>query len=174
MVDHTNNHNLGTPTKADAPAPAPTRRVKALTGAMQWRHLLAEEDLRCERTGFQAGVISIDHGPSHAVGIDNVSSDAADARTNKIVNLLQDQLEFTNRVGVLSPHEISVLIIPVADVGATERCANAIDAALRSVGIHAAIGFALRRQDGNGILGAAARADACAAVAHSRQLRLSV
>ena len=64
-------------------------------------------------------------------------------------------------------------MIPVASVGATETLAHKLDQALRASGVEAAIGFALRRDDGEGLLGAAARADACAAVAHSRHLRLT-
>lgn len=149
-------------TSNSAPSTASRMSAPVLQGAAAWSQLLTEEDLRCERTGFQAGVISIDHGPT-----------GTDERTATVLAVLDRHLQFTHRVGVLNENELSILMIPVATVGATEQLARAIDKALRSAGIRAAIGFALRRQDGAGLHGAAARADACAAVAHSRQLRLT-
>ncbi len=148
--------------------------VPALHGVHAWSELLTEEDLRCERTGFQAGIISIDHGATGRAEETSAPIDTTtDDRTAAILAVVNDNLQFTNRVGVLNENEICVLMIPVANVGATEVLARKIDTALRSAGINAAIGFALRRSDGAGLHGAAARADACAAVAHSRQLRLT-
>lgn len=142
-----------------------TRRTPVLHGATAWRQLLAEEERRCERTGFRAGVISIDHGPTEGL--------ADSGRTARLLKVLSDHLEWTDRVCVINDAELSVLMIPVRDVGATERRARAIDDALGAIGIKTAIGYALRRDDGNGLFGTAARADACAAVAHSRHIRLT-
>ncbi len=141
------------------------RRTPVLRGVSAWRQLLAEEEQRCERTGFRAGIISIDHGPTEGT---------ADAdRTAMVLAVLADQLEWTDRVCVINNSELLILMIPVRSVGATERRARAIDDGMRAIGINAAIGYALRRGDGNGLFGAAARAVACAAVAHSRHIRLT-
>ncbi len=89
-----------------------------------------------------------------------------------MVRVLGETLSLTDRACILNDNEIAILMMPVADTGATERLARTINTQLEQRGISAAIGFALRRDDGSGLSGASARADACAAIAHARKIRL--
>ncbi len=131
-----------------------------------WRLLLEAEEERCRRTGFRAGVLSLEFGPSSA------DFDWNDPhRTVAILETVFDHLNPTDQVCTLSAHEIGVLLIPVDTVHEVEGRAIELDAALKANGIDLAIGWALRRPDA-GLFDAAARADANAAVAHQRALRL--
>ncbi len=151
----------------------PGQRRVEIGNLQSWRHLLAQEDERCVESGFSAGVLSISFGSSRGVEIDGLT---ADQRMAEVIDVVLDTVAFTDRVCMLSPTELAVLIIPLPDVHEAELRAIAVDVALRDAGIDAGIGWAVRRplgSMGDGPLqAAAARADANAATAHGRHLRL--
>lgn len=147
MVDDGSDSTL--PMTTHAVGSPPTAEPTADPAA--WRQLLVDEERRCSTLGLRAGVLALDVG---APSIPN--------RT-LVLDVLSRHLTPTDRVGVLSDHELAVLLVPVENAHDLEVRAVALDRDLRAAGAACAVGWALRRADG--LLGAAGRADAAAATA---------
>ena len=110
-----------------------------------WKSFLRAEDRRCDELHLAAALVTI--------GLRS-AGDFASA-----CDVLDGVLRPTDRIGVLCPDELSVLLLPVADIHDAQRTVQQIDAALRVASIEAHVGWAMRL-DGHGLFHAAARADA--------------
>lgn len=130
----------------------------------EWHRLLEREERRCQDTGFGAGVVSIDFGAS---GDDPPSPE----RTRQVLELAESAVAWTDRFCLVAPNVVSVLVIPITEIHQLERMARRLDGVCRDGGIQAAIGWSHRR-DSSDLVAAWARADANAAVAHARHVRL--
>lgn len=129
-----------------------------------WHRLLAEEDQRCREAGFGAGLVSIDFG---ATGDEMPPPE----RTRRVLDLVEASIAWTDRYCLVAPDVVSILVIPITEIHQLERMARRLDRACRDAGIQAAIGWSHRR-DSTDLVAAWARADANAAVAHARHVRL--
>ena len=173
MDNTTNTTQAAGPVPGMIPYIRPGQRRVDIGNRESWRHLLAQEDQRCVESGFGAGVLSISFGSSSGAEPDGQT---VEQRMAEVLDVVLETVSFTDRVCMLSATEIAVLIIPLPDVHEAELRAIAVDVALRDAGIDAGIGWAVRRPIG--VMGdrplqvAAARADANAATAHGRHLRL--
>ena len=141
--------------------PAPPQ---LLPSPIAWRQLLGEEELRCQELGFQAGIVSVEFGASGGAG-------PSTSRTEDALAAIKATIAWTDRIGETGSGAISILVTPINDIHQLERLANRVKRSLREAGIDAAVGFAHRRP-ATGLHAAAARADANAAVDHSRHIRL--
>lgn len=174
VMDDTTN-----PTEAAGSIPGmmpyirPGQRRVDIGNRESWRHLLSQEDQRCVDSGFSAGVLSISFGSSSGVSPDGQT---AEQRMAEVLDVVLETVSFTDRVCMLSATELAVLLIPLPDLQEAELRAIAVDVALRAAGIDAGIGWAVRRpvamMGDRPLQEAAARADANAATAHGRHLRL--
>ncbi|MGI9602812.1 MAG: hypothetical protein ACR2QE_13075 [Acidimicrobiales bacterium] len=139
----------------------PERRVATPAG---WTELLLEEEQRCATAGFGAGIVSIDFGGSDSAAPHR-------ERTAEILSLVEASVAWTDRFCLVTPHVVSILAMPITEIHQLERLARRLDAVCRDAGIHAAIGWSHRRETSD-LMAAWARADANAAVAHARHVRL--
>lgn len=134
----------------DASVPEATQLVD---GSGAWRAVLIDEERQCRSFGFGAAVVSV------SVPFD-LDSPAAPSRA--LVDAVRGVLRPTDRIGLLSPTELSVLLIPLASIHEARRLVEAIDDSLRRLTDGTRVGWALRvaRHD---LLHAAAHADAAMA-----------
>ena len=137
----------------------PERRV---SDPAAWREMLMEEEQRCAAAGFGAGLVSIDFGGSEH---------PSEARADEILRLVDTSIAWTDRYCLVAPGVVSVLAVPLTEIHQLERLARRLDSLCRQAGIHTAIGWSHRR-DSSDLIAAWARADANAAVAHARHVRL--
>ncbi|NNE73238.1 MAG: hypothetical protein HKN26_06220 [Acidimicrobiales bacterium] len=139
-------------------------RTFAVGDLDHWRRLLIDEEVRCQSTGFPAGVLSIDFGSSVAGARHNAE------RAQQVIDIVARHLEFTDRVCVVGPNQLGVLLIPLRNVHDAELRAIEIDDSLTEAGIIAGLGWAVRRE--SGLVDAWARADGNAATSHARSVHL--
>jgi len=130
----------------------------------EWHRLLEHEERRCQEAGFGAGVVSIDFGASG----DHLPPPE---RTQQVLELAEGAIAWTDRFCLVAPNVVSILMIPITEIHQLERLARRLDGVCRSAGVQAAIGWSHRR-DSSDLVAAWARADANAAVAHARHVRL--
>ncbi|MDH3708073.1 MAG: hypothetical protein OES57_18560 [Acidimicrobiia bacterium] len=130
----------------------------------EWHELLHREDRRCEEAGFGAGIVSIDFGAS-------AGQMPAPQRTQQVLELVERTIAWTDRFCLVAPNVASILVIPITEIHQLERLARRLDGVCRDAGVQAAIGWSHRR-DSSDLVAAWARADANAAVAHARHVRL--
>jgi hypothetical protein len=124
-----------------------------VVGSGAWRAVLLDEEGTCQSFGFGAAVVSI------SVPLD---LDSPDAPGGAMVDAVRGALRSTDRIGLLSPTELTVLLIPLASIHEARAIVATIDAALRQAAGGTRVGWALRvpRHD---LLHAAAHADAAMA-----------
>ena len=111
----------------------------------KWKQFLGAEDRRCEEHHLAAALVTIGLHDERAL--------------DSLISALQGVLRPTDRIGVLCPDELSVLLVPLDDIHHAQRMVQQIDATLRTAKIGAHIGWAMRL-DGHGIFHSSARADA--------------
>jgi len=122
-----------------------TRGARVERDLDRWKAFLRDEDRRCEELHLGAALVTV--GLVHG------------REANAAIRALLGALRPTDRVGVLGEDELTVLVAPVDDIRHAQKLVQAIDAALRSAGVAAHIGWA-PRAEGHGLFHAAARADA--------------
>jgi hypothetical protein len=124
-----------------------------IQGSGAWNAVLLEEERQCRSFGFGAVVVSI------SVPLD-LDSPTGPGRT--LVDAVRAPLRPTDRIAVLSPTELSVLLIPMASIHEAQALVTAVHTSLRRVADGTCIGWAARapRHD---LLHAAAHADAAMA-----------
>ena len=145
-----------TPISTDVSRRVPSRAA--------WHELLSDEEQRCRAVGLGAGIVSIDFGGSAELA-------ASADRTEQVLDVVAGATAWTDRFCLVAPNVVSVLVIPITEIHQLERLARRLDAVCRDAGVHAAIGWSHRR-DSSDLVAAWARADANAAVAHARHVRL--
>lgn len=139
---HGPNDATGTSVVTSTDAPGATMLERDLG---RWKTFLRDEDRRCEELRMGAALVTIGL-------VDAARSDAA-------IAALVGVLRRTDRVAVLGPDELTVLVAPVDDIRHAQRLVQQIDGVLRDAGLGAHIGWAMRAE-GHGLFHAAARADA--------------
>jgi hypothetical protein len=144
-----------TPTVRSAPTVAGGPTVAPDVDA--WKAALDAQEALCARHSFGAAVVSIALRPR-------------DNRTQALA-VLSAELTTTDIVGLISATEIGVVLVPLESIFAAQQRVQKIDDALRTAGIVAAVGWAMR-QDHHGLFQAAARADAAVGSAQRRHVDL--
>ncbi|HEV8295659.1 MAG TPA: hypothetical protein VGQ20_00130 [Acidimicrobiales bacterium] len=110
-----------------------------------WKEYLREQERLCHAHHFVAALVT--------VGVDAAS------QLDPSIEILVPMLRSTDRMGVLCPTELSVLLMPLESIHHAQRLVHVLDGALRTAGLPAHLGWAMR-QEGHGLFHAAARADA--------------
>ena len=137
----------------DPSVDASVPEAAAVVGSGAWRALLLDEERTCRTFGLGAAVVSI------SVPLD---LDSPGSPRPALVDAVRGALRSTDRIGLLSPTELTVLLIPLASIHEARAIVTTIDAALRQAAGGTRVGWALRvaRHD---LLHAAAHADAAMA-----------